>query len=936
MLGHYRVLLEGVVANPDARLGELPLLTEAERHQLLIEWNQTETDYPRDKCIHQLFEEQVERTPDAIAVVFEDRQLTYRELNERSNQLARYLRKQGVGPESLVVLCMERSSESIIVLLAILKSGGSYVALDTNMPSKRMLRILEDARPTVIVVQSKMQKATIESAKSEGVALAIVSNVICLDQCVEVIARERTETLSLHITSENQAYVCFTSGSSGLPKGVSIPHRAVVRLVKNTNYVCLSATDVVLQLATMSFDASTFEIWGCLLNGSRLIVFPSKMLSLAQIGFAIRNYRVSVLFLTTGLFNQMVDYELNSLECVRQVLTGGDVSSKAHVRRAFERLGEGRLIHAYGPTENTTFTCCFPITNCSFEGHSIPIGRPISNTQCYILDRDLLPVPIGVRGELFAGGDGLARGYLNDPKLTAEKFIANPLRPVSLLYRTGDFARYRSDGSIEFLGRIDHQVKMRGFRVELGEIETVLKLHPSVREAVVVAREDAPGGRQLVAYVAPASATAPAGELREFLKERLPSYMVPSAFVFIDVFPLTPNGKLDRKALPAPEGRSQEPDQSYVAPRTPTEEALARIWCEVLGLRQVGIHDNFFELGGHSLIAIRAISEIGRVLKANVTAADLFLNPTVQRLTKVIAEKQPMERRGHRVITLREGNAGPAVYFIFANFHEFRLAQLFSEERPVFGIEVPWPTVWLKAAVENQMSTLPKMEELVAPYVAALHAHAGASPCILAGFCQGGYMAFEAAQQFKRQGGNVEMVFLFDVAANAKVSLASIALLRLRQIQRQAPNWRAAPFSKVVGYYARTLWIKSLRRVAKAVSELRSMPVYSLDERAPFIDEQGATIPWQAWIRWSKTCLNSYSPRCLDSQGALVRSLDLQDLHPKYSSLFWQDRFAREMEVIDVPEGHLSIARDAQNALALKRKVGDLLTRRYANHIGGS
>ena len=323
-----------------------------------------------------------------------------------------------------------------------------------------------------------------------GAPIAGLPTVICLDHHAQSISKENTENLNSEATAEDQAYVCFTSGSSGHPKGVSVPHRGIVRLVKNANYISVSASDVFLQFAPVSFDASTFEIWACLLNGGQLVVPPSEMLSLSQLGAIIRKYNVSVLWLTAGLFHQMVDYELDSLSGVRQLLAGGDVLSIAHVRKALTRLAEGRLINGYGPTENTTFTCCYSISQLSAEEQTVPIGSPICNTQCFILDSALQPVPIGVRGELFAGGDGLARGYLNDPKLTAEKFIPNPFRPGSLLYRTGDFARYRSDGNIEFLGRIDNQVKIRGYRIELGEIESALKLHSTVTEAVVVARED--------------------------------------------------------------------------------------------------------------------------------------------------------------------------------------------------------------------------------------------------------------------------------------------------------------------------------------------------------------------------------------------------------------------------------------------------------------
>jgi amino acid adenylation domain-containing protein len=535
---------------------------------------------------------------------------------------------------------MERSLELIIALLAILKSGGAYAALDANIPLKRVLSILEDACPAGIVVSAEIENAVTDSIKTGYVSITSIPFVFNVNQWTQLNSGEATDNLDSKPNCEDQAYVCYTSGSSGRPKGVSIPHRAVVRLVKNANYVSLSASDVFVQLAPISFDASTFEIWGCLLNGGRLIVLPSANLSLTQIGSAIRKRGVSVLWLTAALFNQMVDYELDSLESVGQILTGGDVLSITHVRKALERLGEGRLINGYGPTENTTFTCCFPISNSSVEGHSIPIGRPISNTQCYILDRNLQPVPIGVRGELFAGGDGLALGYLNDAKLTAEKFLGNCLRPGSLYYRTGDFARYRADGSIEFLGRIDHQVKIRGYRIELGEIETTLNLHPSVREAVVVAREDAPGDRRLVAYVAPASASAAAGELREYLKARLPAYMLPSAFVFVDTFPLTQNGKLDRKALPMPEARSantagsSDPTETVM---TSVERRISDIWRKILALERVGLRENFFELGGHSLLLLKLHGELQREFSSEFAVVKLFQHPTIATQAELFA-----------------------------------------------------------------------------------------------------------------------------------------------------------------------------------------------------------------------------------------------------------------------------------------------------------
>ena len=486
-----------------------------------MDWNNTSTDYPK-RTVAELFEEQVVQRPDAVAIVFGNSELTYSQLNARANQLAHFLKNLGLRPNSLVGFCAERSAELIVTLLGILKAGCAYVALDPNTPFKRLQSILEDAQPTVIVAQSEQQMALIQSLVSAEVPwIKPPPVVVCLDQDANSINRASETNPRSGANFESKAYVCFTSGSTGRPKGVIIPHRGVVRLVKNTNYISISPSDVFLQLAPISFDASTFEIWGCLLNGARLVVPPAEIMSPAEIGSTIQEHGVTVLWLTAGLFHLMVDEELDRLKGLRRLLAGGDVLSLAHVRKALEVLGDGTLINGYGPTENTTFTCCHSITRSSTESHSIPIGRPISNTQCFILDCNLMPVPIGVRGELFTGGDGLACGYLNDPNLTAAKFIPNPFETGALLYRTGDFARFLSDGNIEFLGRVDQQVKISGFRVELGEVESVLKLHPAVQECVVTLQGYEAADKRLVAYVRLEDATA-GGELRSFLKERLP------------------------------------------------------------------------------------------------------------------------------------------------------------------------------------------------------------------------------------------------------------------------------------------------------------------------------------------------------------------------------------------------------------------------------
>ena len=907
LLNHFRILLEGIVANPDTHIRELPLLTDAERHQLL-EWNDTHTAYPT-KTVAELFEEQAAQTPNAVAVVFGPKLLTYAELNADANQLAHYLKGLGLGPESLVGCCMERSSELIVTLLGILKVGAAYVALDPNTPSTRLQCILEDAKPTVIVVQSERQKNAIESLALVGERWnGSSANIVCLEQDANVIGQESAANSYSGAIPENQAYVCFTSGSTGRPKGVSIPHRGIVRLVKNTNYISIRSSDVFLQLAPLSFDASTFEIWGCLLNGARLVVSQPQTSSLTELGLDIREHGVSVLWLTAGLFNLMVDHELDSLKDVRQLLVGGDVLSTAHVRKALGRLGEGRLINGYGPTENTTFTCWHPITRSSADRHSIPIGRPISNTQCCILDGNLRPVPIGVRGELFAGGDGLARGYLNDQELTAKKFISNPLRPGALLYRTGDFARYLSDGNIEFLGRVDHQVKIRGYRVELGEIESVLRLHPAVRECVVVVVKDAQDDKKFVAYVRPADASVEVSELRRFLEERLPTHMVPSTFVCVDGFPLTANGKIDRKALPSPESRSPGIGES---PRTRTENVLVRIWCQVLNLRRVGVHDNFFELGGHSLMVIRLISKINRTLKVTLGVPELFQNPTIEQMGRVIDGRLPMSKRSSAVISMQEGTAAPSVYFIYAGPDEFRLAHLMGEGRSVFGIESPWPLAWRNAAASNETSALPTMEQMVAPYATALSAHTRSSPCVLAGYSFAGLMAFEAAHQIQGQGGKVDLVLLIDSVAKFQTPYQA-AWHQLRQDWKQVANGlstdRIWPLFKGVGK------VIILRMLGKEIRWLWSLfKRAELGQLTWLFDEEGVPLQWGLLYQSYGEAMKNYRPRRLDCRGILFLSTAYDE------GLGWQKLFTGGLEIVPVPGGHkphnLTLAREMNAAL---------------------
>jgi amino acid adenylation domain-containing protein len=629
MLGHFHTLLEAIIADPAQPLNQLPLLREPERHQLLSEWNRTATDYPHEQCIHEMFAAQAGRTPEAVALVLEEQTLSYAELNRRANQLAHYLRGQGVGAESLVGLMMERSIEMVVAVLGILKAGAAYLPLDPAYPQERLAWMMDDAQVSVLLTQAHL---------ADLLAGRQVS-LICLDTEWKKIARESESNPINGTTALNLAYVTYTSGSTGRPKGVCVPHRGVVRLVKRTNYVRLDAEETLLQFAPIAFDASTFEIWGALLNGARLAIMASAKPSLKELGTALRRYGVTTLWLTANLFQLMVDEQLEDLKTLRQLLAGGDVLPVPQVRRVLEEAPGVTLINGYGPTENTTFTCCHPMTEQSAVGASVSIGRPISNTQIYLLDRHLQPVPVNLPAQLYIGGDGLARGYLNRPELTAQKFIPHPFSqsPGARLYQTGDLARFLPDGTVEFLGRVDQQVKIRGFRIELGEVEAALLQHSAVREAVVVAREQPRGDKQLVAYLVPQRERAlEVSEVRRSLQERLPLYMVPTAFVLLDELPLSANGKVERRELPEPADMRAGVDGGYEAPGTQVEELLCGIWSEVLGVEGVGVSDNFFELGGHSLLGTQIMARVRATLGIEMGLATLFERPAIREFAEEV------------------------------------------------------------------------------------------------------------------------------------------------------------------------------------------------------------------------------------------------------------------------------------------------------------
>ncbi|AVH69220.1 non-ribosomal peptide synthetase [Nostoc sp. 'Lobaria pulmonaria (5183) cyanobiont'] len=630
MVEHFRSLLSGILKNPEQHISELLLLTEAEQHRLLLGWNDTQSLYPRDLCFHELFEAQVERSPDAVAVVFKDEQLTYRELNQRANQLSHHLQKLGVKPEVLVGICVERSLSMVIGVLAILKAGGAYIPLDPTYPLERLAFMLSDSQVPILLTTQKLVTELPQH----------IAKVVCLDTDWATIAQESKQNLNSGAIVENLAYLIYTSGSTGTPKGVLVTHQGLGNLTKDKIRTCKVQPDSrILQFFSLSFDASIPELVMALGSGATLhLGTPEDLLPGSALMQILREQAITHITLPPSALAVLPPAELPALE---MVLVGGEAPSGELIAQ----WSKGRLfINAYGPTETTVNAS---MVECGNDGQSLPTVRPAANKQLYILDQHLQPVPIGVPGELHIGGVGLARGYLNRPEKTAETFIPNPFsdEPGSRLYKTGDLACYLSDGHIKLLGRLDHQVKIRGFRIEPGEIEALLTQHPGVRESIVIVREDQPGDKRLVAYIVPDPENNPTiGDLRRFIAEKLPNYMIPAAFVTLDALPLNPNGKVDRFALPVPDTARPELESAFVAPCTPTEQILADIFAKVLEVEQVGAHDNFFELGGHSLLATQLVAQLLKTFEVEVTVVDLFEAPTVTGLAERIEKMQTLEK----------------------------------------------------------------------------------------------------------------------------------------------------------------------------------------------------------------------------------------------------------------------------------------------------
>ncbi|MFN6534911.1 MAG: amino acid adenylation domain-containing protein [Nostoc sp. EkiNYC01] len=626
MLGHFRTLLLGMTASQQQHVKDLPLLTAQEHRQLLLDWNNTQVDYPQ-KCIYQLFEAQVEKTPNAVAAVFENEQLTYGELNARANQLAHYLQELGVKPEVLVGICVERSLNMLIGLLAVLKAGGAYIPLDPSYPKERLAFILEDAQAPILLTQTSLLE----------VLPQYKTQVVDLDVDWQKIAQQSQENLFSQLTIDNLAYVIYTSGSTGKPKGVQIPHSALSNFLYSMKQrPGLTENDTLLAVTTYSFDIAALELFLPIIVGGCLVIASREIASDGiQLSAKLTDSKATVMQATPATWQLLLTAGWSGNHQLK-ILCGGEALPGYLANQLLHRCA--CLWNMYGPTETTIWSAASEVET---DRKIIPISAAIANTQLYILDQYNQLVPVGVAGELHIGGDGLARGYFNRPDLTAEKFIPNPFsEKATRLYKTGDLARYLANGEIEYIGRIDHQVKVRGFRIELGEIEALITQHSAVREAVVVVRKDSLDSQRIVAYLVPQSQQTLTSELRSFLESKLPSYMMPTNFVILEALPLTPNGKVDRKALPALDKVLPEFEEKFVAPQTAMEKQLVTIWMEVLGLQQIGINDNFFELGGHSLLATQVISRINKNLDIELPIRRIFELPTIAKLAKNLEGKQ--------------------------------------------------------------------------------------------------------------------------------------------------------------------------------------------------------------------------------------------------------------------------------------------------------
>ncbi|MBD2774620.1 amino acid adenylation domain-containing protein [Iningainema tapete] len=740
---HYQNLLESIVSNPEQSVAQLPLLSESEREKILVEWNATGTDFDSTTCLHQLIEAQVERTPDALAVSYAGEQLTYRELNQRANQLAHYLQTLGVKPEVLVGICIERSVEMLVGLLGILKAGAAYLPLDPGYPLERLELILSDSQVPVLLSDRQKLFAHHEHRK-----------VVCLRTHQENIATHSQSNPAPCATAENLAYVIYTSGSTGKPKGVEITHRAVVNFLQSMQYKPgITESDVLLAVTTVSFDIAALELYLPLITGASVVLAQREVASDGRLLKELINTSGATVMQATPASWRMLLAAGWSGSSQLKILCGGEGLTNELAKHLLAKGAE--LWNLYGPTETTIWSTVYKVEAEKLSHALAPIGRPIANTQIYILDEHQQPVPVGVKGELYIGGVGVARGYLNRSELTAQKFITNPFLRNARFYKTGDLARYLDDGNIEYISRIDNQVKIRGFRIELGEIENTLSAHPQVREAVVITSAEQSEEKQIVAYITTNQEQPTPEILRDFLKQKLPEYMIPVAFVRLDALPLTDNGKVNRRALPKPTVDSFSQQNEFVPPRNDTERKLAKIWSEILNIQPIGVKDNFFVIGGNSLSAIYLIAAIRQQFGKELPLSAVLTNPTIEEFAFLIDATDtfdhspliPIQPKGNKPPIFCVHPAGGNVMCYF------KLAQYLGGDQPFYG---------LQAQGFYEEEPLTRVEDMASLYIQAIQKFQPNGPYQIGGWSFGGVVAYEMAQQLRKQGYEVSLLAILD------------------------------------------------------------------------------------------------------------------------------------------------------------------------------
>jgi amino acid adenylation domain-containing protein len=882
MVTHFENLLEGVVTDPDEKVSGLPLLTETEREKLVSEWNNTWTEYPRNLCLHQLFETQAQRNPDATAVEFENQRLTYNELNRRANQVARHLVKLGVGPNILVGICVERSLEMVVGLLGILKAGGAYVPVDPAFPQERIAFMLEDAEAPVLLTQQRLVAALPKNRASQ----------VRLDTDWTLIAAESTDNLPTRAKAEDVAYTIYTSGSTGKPKGVQIPHRAVVNfLLSMAEKPGMTPQDRLLAVTTLSFDIAGLELYLPLIVGASVeIVSRSISSDGTQLLPKLMNSGATVMQATPATWRMLLEAGWQSSPNLK-ILVGGEAVPAKLAAQLMQRAAS--VWNMYGPTETTIWST---IRKFHPQETSVAIGRPIANTELFVLDKLLQPVPVGVAGELLIGGDGLAKGYFKRPELTAEKFIPHPFRqaPGARLYRTGDLVRYRPNGDVEFLGRIDHQIKIRGFRIELGEIEAVLRQHSAINETVVVAREDVPGDQRLVAYFVPiGDRPCSVTDLRSFLEEHLPKYMLPSAFVSLAHMPLTPNGKINRRELPAPSPSDLIAiKEELIAARDATERQLVGIWESVLGMQPVGVTQDFFDLGGHSLLAVRLMTRIDQAFGQKLPVTTLLQARTIERMAKVIRQGGasspwsslvPIQTSGSKPpLFCVHGAGGVVIRFL-------ELARHLGPDQPVYGLQA--------RGLDGRYPCDTKVGQMAAHYLEEIRSVQPTGPYLFAGYSLGGLIAIEMAQTLIAENRGTVLVVLFDTfcptGSGANGANGSARGLLYERLSKALQTWVSLSVSEK--------W-KELSRIAKISKNGIHRRVAHLMLPRSLKQVRGAC----------ETAAKTYVPRSYPGRLILFRSLhrpllQLADPHAAWS------RYAEQgLEIYEVEGNHDSILLEPQ------------------------